>query len=430
MKIYILTLHLAILFTLSNQLYAQKHDLDFYLEQAKSNSTLIHQNQNEKQLVQLDMEQIRKIYSKPEITVDAAILFAPIVSRDNGSGKFQLVSKDAQRYTGYDLAVSDGGQYSGTVSITQGLFNGKKLETYNDKAEIQKQINDTNIELTEHELENIVRHQYLLCLKSRRQADNNLELIKEVESEVSLMKELVQHAIYKQSDLKILEITRQNYEQDYETYIAEYRDNIFNLNLLCGIDEGADVEINPFEFQLNSEIINRSHFLIPFYLDSLSIIADLKISELKYQPQINWFANAGMNAVYVPSFNRFGFSTGATFSLTLFDGKQRKTELQKSQINLENLQFNKQKAQVQNQIQKNFTLDKLNSLDKRIGLTDSQLLQYNDLLNMYKSLIGQGEVSVMDYSYLLKDISEKKQEKLLFEMEKQMVINAYNYWNY
>ena len=421
---------LAIIIFLPVQLFAQQHNLDFYLKQAQINSALIHQNQNEKQLVKLDLEQIRKIYSKPEVTVDAGVLFAPIIVRDNGSGQFRLASKDAQRYTGYDLAGTDGGQYLGTVSVTQGLFNSKKIETYKDKTEIQQQISDNNIELTVHELENAVRHQYLLCLKSRRQANNNLDLIKEVDSEISLMKELVQHAIYKQSDLKLLEITRQNYEQDYETYHAEYRDNIYNLNLLCGIDEGADVEIEPVEFQLNKTIITNSRFLTSFYLDSLSIVADYKISELKYQPQVSWFANAGMNAAYVPSINRFGFSTGANFSLTLFDGHQRKTEWQKSQINLENLQFNKQKTKTQNEIQRNFTLDKLNSLDKRISLADNQLTQYNDLLNMYKNLLGQGEISVMDYSYLLKDISEKKQEKLLFEMEKQMVINAYNYWNY
>ncbi len=184
------------------------------------------------------------------------------------------------------------------------------------------------------------------------------------------------------------------------------------------------------EFQLNPEIQTVSRFLTTFYLDSLSILANLKISELKYQPQLNLFANAGMNATYVPAFNRFGFSTGATFSLTLFDGHLRKSEFEKSQINLETLQFNKEKTRTQNEIQKKFTLDKLKSLDKRISLTDSQIDQYDDVLAMYKNLLGHGEISVMEYSYLLKDISAKKQEKLLFEMEKQMVINAYNYWNY
>lgn len=421
-----------LIFLFPAQLLAQQHNPDFYLDQAKINSTFIHQNQNEKQLVQLDMKQIRAIYSRPEVTVDAGILFAPIISRDQSPVQFKLTARDGDydKYIGYDLAATDGGQYQGIVSVNQGLFNGKKVDTYRNRAEIQDQIHDNNIQLTEHELENAVRHQYLLCLKSKRQANNNLELAKEVGNQVAIMKELVRNAIYKQSDLKLLEIARQNYEQNYETFQAEYRDNIYNLNLLCGINEGADVEIEQVEFSLNNMPVKDSRFLTSYYLDSLAIIADRNISELKYQPQFNLFANAGMNAVYRPAFDRFGFSTGATFSLTLFDGNQRKTEFEKSQINLENLQFNKLQTMTQNEIQKNFTLDKLSSLEKRISLADNQLEQYDELLKMYKSQLGHGTISVMEYSYLLKDISEKKQERLLFEMEKQMVINAYNYWNY
>ncbi len=412
--------------------FSQAHNLNFYLEQAKAHSTYIHQNQSEKQLVKLDMEQIRAIYSRPEVTVDAGILFAPIISRDQNTAQLKLTAKDGDynKYTGYDLATTDGGQYQGIVSVNQGLFNGKKIDTYKNRAEIQNQIHDNNIQLNEHELENAVRHQYLLCLKSKRQADNNLELAKEVDNEIAIMKDLVRNAIYKQSDLKLLEIARQNYEQNSETFQSEYQDNIYNLNLLCGVNEGTDVEIEPEEFSLNNMSINDSRFLTSFYLDSLSVIAERNISELKYQPQFNLFANAGMNAVYRPAFDRFGFSTGATFSLMLFDGKQRKTDFEKSQINLENIQFSKQQAKTQNDIQKNFTLDKLGSLEKRISLADNQLKQYDELLKMYKSQLGHGTISVMDYSYLLKDISEKKQERLLFEMEKQMVINAYNYWNY
>ncbi len=423
-------LFLLLLIFLPGYLSAQNHNLDFYLEQAIQNSPFIEQNKNEKRLIQLDGEQLKSIYSKPEITVDAGILFAPILSRDNGSGHFQVITKDAKRYTGFDLAGTDGGQYQATVSVTQGLFNGKKLETHAEKAGIRNQISDNNIELTVHELENAVRHQYLLCLVSQKQMAGNLDLIQEVEDEMATMEPLVQNAIYKQSDLKLLQITLQNYRQAYETFLAEYRDNIYNLNLLCGVNEGADTEIEPVEFQLSMEVSSGSRFLKSYFLDSLSIVADLKISELKYQPQVNLFANAGMVAVYVPSVNRLGFSTGATFSLTLFDGHQRKLEWQKSQINLETLQFEKEKTKIQNDIQKKFTLDKLSSLDKRILLASEQLDQYNQLLEMFKNQLTQADISVMDYKYLLKDISEKKQEKLLLEMEKQMVINAWNYWNY
>ncbi len=429
MKAYLLFIF-STLFIIPGQLAAQQHNLDFYLEKAKANSPLIHENKNEKRVIQLDMEQLKSIYSKPEVTADASVLFAPIVARTDGSGQFRFVSKDAQRYTGYDLAATDGGQYVAGVTVTQGLFNGKKLETHADKLDIQNQISDNNIELTVHELENTVKHQYLLCLKSKKQADSNQQLMKEVEDEIATMKMLVQHAIYKQSDLKLLQITLQNYQQSYETSLAEYRDNIYNLNLLCGINEEADTEIEPVEFQLNPMVPFHSQFLTSFYLDSLNMVADRKISELKYQPQVDVFANAGMNAVYVPSVNRLGFSTGATFSLTLFDGHQRKLEFEKSQIHLETLQFKKQQKKTEIEIQRKFTLDKLASLDKRISLATGQLDQYNELLNIYKIGLENAEISVMDYKYLLKDISTKKQEKLLLEMEKQMVINAWNYWNY
>jgi hypothetical protein len=49
-------------------------------------------------------------------------------------------------------------------------------------------------------------------------------------------------------------------------------------------------------------------------VDSLNITADQSISDLKYKPQVNLFANAGLNAIYLPAFNRFGLSTGITFS--------------------------------------------------------------------------------------------------------------------
>ncbi len=251
------------------------------------------------------------------------------------------------------MAVTDGGQYLATVTVNQGLFNGKKLDTHVEKADIQNQISDNNIELTVHELENAVKHQYLLCLKSKKQADSNQDVIKEVEDEIATMKPLVQNAIYKQSDLKLLQITLQNYQQAYETFLAEYRDNIYNLNLFCGINEDADTEIEPVEFQLSPVVTSASRFLTSFYLDSLAIVADRKISELKYQPQVNLFANAGMNAVYVPSVNRLGFSTGATFSLTLFDGHQRKMELQKSQINLETFNSKNKKPKHKTKFRKN-----------------------------------------------------------------------------
>lgn len=421
---------LLFLFFFPFSVFAQQRDLNFYIEKAKENSPFIYQNRNEKRIIQLDLEQLKSIYSRPEVTVEAGVLFAPIISHNNNVNRLKLVSEDVASYSGYDLAATDGGQYQAVLSVKQGLFNKSKLQPYAEKSVIQGQINDNNIELTIHELENVVNHQYLLCLKSEKQAENSHTLIKEVENEIETMQKLVKNAIYKKTDLMLLEIARQNYLQEYETFHSEYKSNIYNLNLLCGIDDESDVQIQEVDFQRKPEVIVNSRFLTSFYLDSLSITNDRKIFDLKYKPQLGLFANTGMNAVYQPSMNRLGFSTGLTLSWTIFDGNQRSIEHQKSEINLQTLNFEKQKSREQNTIQRNFSLNQIKSLDNRISLADNQLLQYDKLLEMYKLQLEQGEVSVMDYKYLIKEISVKKQERLMLEMEKQIVINAYNYWNY
>ncbi len=419
----------VMLFTPVN-LFAQPIDLNFYIGKAKENSPFIHKNINEKKVVQLDLEQLKSIYSKPEVTVEAGVLFAPIVSHDDNKNQFRFVSKDATNYTGYDLALTDGGQYQAVVSLKQNLFTGSKFKTYQEKADIQNQISDNNIELTNHELENAVTHQYILCLKSEKQAQNSLELIKQVEDELNTMQKLVQNAIFKKTDLMLLEITRQNYQQEYETFVSEYRSNIYDLNLLCGINDENEVSIRDTIFLMNPEINTDSRFLKMYYLDSLSIAADRKIFELKYKPDVNFFANGGLNAVYLPAFNRLGFATGLNFSMYIFDGNQRDIERKRSEINLETLNFEKEKTKQQNIIQKNFTLSRIQSINDRILLANQQLEQYDKLLSVYRIQLEQGEISVMDYKYLIKEISTKKQEKLLLEMEKQIVVNAYNYWNY
>ena len=111
-------------------------------------------------------------------------------------------------------------------------------------------------------------------------------------------------------------------------------------------------------------------------------------------------------------------------------GKQREIEQQKSEINRETLNFEKQKVSKQNVIQKDYSLSRIKSLNDLISLANQQLEQYEKLLGLYKIQLSQAEISVMDYKYLIKEISAKKQETLLLEMEKQVVINAYNYWNY
>jgi len=421
---------LLVLVLLLNTVHAQKLNLDFYINQAKASSPLINQAQNGNKIVGLDLEQIRSILTKPEINVEASALFAPIISHDNNSNRFELVSSGANSYTGYDMALTDGGQYQSVVSLRQPLFTGSSFRAYSGRADISHQINENRITLTAHELENVISHQYLLCLKAKRTAETNQQLLLELGDQIKLMQKLVENAIYKQSDLMLLQIEYDNFKLNYESAQSDFRSNLYDLNLLSGIKDTVTVDLQEIDPQIKNRSGTASEFVNSYRLDSLNISAEQNISNLKYKPQVNFFANAGMNAVYLPAFNRFGFSTGLSFSWNIFDGHQQKLLKQKTEINQQTLDFEKQHFITRQEINENAILKQIGLVEKRKVLTDRQLNQYDKLLMVYRAKLAQGEISVIDYKTILRDLAAKKQERALLGLEEQALIISYNYWNY
>jgi len=411
-------------------LSAQQRDLNFYLDQAKINSPLINKNKNESKIVMLDLKQINSILSKPEVSLISGVMFAPIISHDNNSSHFELTSDGATEYTGYDLALTDGGQYQAVVSVKQPLFTSSRYKTYANKASISGQINDNNIALTVHELEQIVGYQYILCIISKMQINNELSLLKELGEQVRIMQKLVENAVYKQTDLMLLQIEAQNYEAEYRMFQGEYMTNVYDLNLICGIRDTSIVDLREIDIVLKPDIISNSNFLTAYKLDSLNIIADRSINDLKYKPQLDLFADAGLFAAYLPYPGRMGFSTGISFSWNIFDGHQRALQREKSDINLQTIEFEKKNFLTQNDISKNKIMNQIEAIDQRLRLYEQQSYQYDKLYNAYSRELSLGEASVMDFKNLLKDIAARKQESLMLKMERQLLINSYNYLTY
>jgi hypothetical protein len=410
--------------------FAQTNDLNFFIEQATMHSPLIQQNNAANALLDLNQQQIERILTSPEINLESNILFAPIISHDNGKSQFQFVSPAATNYTGYDQANTDGGQYQAYLSIKQPVFNGRSLKAYGYKNDILHRMNQNKITLTIHEIEQLIGYQYILCMKSKVQVANSDSVLKQFDDQINLMQKLVQHGIYKQTDLMLLQIEYQNRVLENKTFRDEFRTNLYDLKLLSGINDPNVSDIKLIDIQQKNKPFVNSAFLTSFRLDSLNILADRSLTELKYKPQLNLFANAGMNAIYLPSVNRLGFSLGLNFAWNIYDGGQRKLENEKLKINLRTSQFEKDYFLKQKEVNLQKIQSQLVNLMERITEIESQLNQYNILLDTYKNELLQGQISIMDFKNLLKDITSKKQAKILLQMEKQVLVNAYNYWDY
>ena len=418
------------LFFLAGMAYSQQRDLNYYLEKAKTNSPLIHKNKNDNKIIDLDLQQTERILKSPEINLESNILFAPIISHNNNSNRLDLVSNGSDNYSGYDLAITNGGQYQAFLTLKQPLLGNSNLKVYSKKSEISRKQNDNSTIMTIHEMEQLVSYQYILCVKSKVQIKNGEQLMKQLDDQLDIMNRLVENAVYKQTDLLLLQIEKQNLQIDNKSFEDDYKGNLFDLNLLCGIKDSVGNDIQELDLQLKPEISANSKFLTSYTLDSLGIISDQSITELKYKPQLDLFANAGLNAVYLPTFNRLGISAGLTFSWNLYDGNQRKLEKNKSNVSINTLQFEKNNFITQQEINKDKIKSQLNSLSEKTALIGNQLKQYDILFTAYENELKQGLISVMDFKNLLKDITAKKQDYLLLGMEKQLLINSYNYWNY
>ena len=419
-----------ILLFLTDIVYSQVRDLNFFMEQARINSPLIQKNKNNSQLIDLDLQQTQRILKSPIINLESNLLFAPIISHTTNSNRLDIVSNGSDSYSGYDLSITNGGQYQAFVSLKQPLLGQSNLKVYAQKSDILKKQTNNSTSMTIHEMEQLVSYQYILCIKSKVQVQNVTALIAQLTDQLAIMQKLVNNAVYKQTDLLLLQIERQNLELSHKSAKDDYTANLYDLNLLCGIKDSSNVDIQELDFQMRPDISAPSQFLSSYKLDSLGIMADQSISELKYKPQLNLFANAGLNAVYLPALNRLGFSAGLTFSWNLYDGNQRKLEKEKSKVSINSIQVEKNYFLTQREINRNKIRNQLNSLDERTILIENQLHQYDKLYADYQNELMHGLISVMDFKNLLKDITAKKQDFLLLKMEKQMLVNSYNYWNY
>jgi outer membrane protein TolC len=410
--------------------FSQQRDLNFYIGQAKKNSPLINKNKNDNKIIILDLQQTERVLNSPVISLESSLLFAPIISHDVVPSTIAIASNGSSKYTGYDLGITNGGQYQAFISVKQPLFGNVNLKAYSAKSDISQKRNDNSTTLTNHEIEQLVGYQFILCMKSKTQVRNSEVILHQLDDQLNIMHKLVENAVYKQSDLMLLEIEKQNAEITIKSFKDDNKTNLNDLNLLCGIKDSESIDIQETELTIPTRICSESKFLTSYKLDSLGIVADQTISELKYKPQLNAFANAGFNATGIPTFERFGFSFGLNFSWTLYDGNQRKFEQDKSLVNIASLQFEKEHFKTQQEINRDNILSQMKAIDEREMILKSQLNQYDKLYKVYSDELARGLVSVMDFKNLLKDVTSKKQDFLLLKMEKQLLINSLNYWNY
>jgi outer membrane protein TolC len=163
----------------------------------------------------------------------------------------------------------------------------------------------------------------------------------------------------------------------------------------------------------------------------LNVIASQQVFDMQYKPQLNLFVNSGLVSHDFQTIPKhLGMSAGLSFTWLLYDGKQRKSIQRQNQFRINTIAIYRDEFINKNELRKNQYITELKSYDKRRELIIKQLSGYKNILDAYQLELPQGQISVIDYLNVLRSQIQLKKDYMLLQINRQSLINAFNYWNW
>lgn len=406
-------------------LLTAQNDLQFYLNSAIKNNPSLKESQNNISVKKLDKSLTEAEYILPQINLTANYLFVPYFNNDK-----IVTANPGPNAIGYDASVTNGGLYSAQVNVTKNLFNGGVIDTYNNQADLQIKSNELNYELNKHNLEKDIIDQYINCWQAQELYILSASTADTLKQQLGITKSLMTKGLVKQSDYLLLKVELETQQLAALQALASLKSSIYQLNVLAGIQDSSIVILD--KVKLNKTVISGpSKFFNRYENDSLLILNQQNVFEIKYYPQFNLFFNAGLNAVDFNDIQRkFGLSTGFNFSLPIYDGSQKSITRQQSQINLSTIVSNRKNQEI---LLKNKIKESTSQVEYYVSSLQSitsQLDDYNKIIILLNSELMHGQLSMVDYITIIKNYFDLKKNEISSSAAHQLAVNQFNYWNW
>jgi outer membrane protein TolC len=417
--------HIFILAFIYTPLNAQT-SLDYYIQKAYNNNPVIKENTNNIKINATEKQLIEAQYSSPQVSLTSNYLFTPFF---NSEGKI-INNVPSPQAIGYDDAITNGGLYSILLNLDKNIFNQKTVEAYQKEFDVSTQKINFDITSTKHQIDKDITTQYLKCLQQLKLYSINEEIIKIIDDELTIMRSLVENGMIKQSDYIQLKIEADNQRINSKQILSDYYRELLQLNNLCGIADTTFRSLNTISLTFEN-IKSESNFFRQYSLDSLRLYATREAFEAKYNPVLNVFVNAGLNAVALDNIQRrFGMSAGFNLSWVLMDGDQKSLNRQKTELSLMNIDIYKTNYLTGRENQLSIAAKQIELNRNMLAGIRSQLAIYKDLLEVLRLQLSNGQLSVVDYLVTLRNYIELQKTEITAEINEQLSINEYNYWNW
>jgi len=392
-------------------LSAQKQSLDYYIDKAIQNSPLLRDYQNQLSSSAVDSMLIRAS-QKYQTDVTSQISYAPVISD-----------------WGYDEALSNGVNIIGQFGVKQEIMNKSVLDTKFKGINIKKQSVTNSIKISISDLKKSITTQYLTTYGDFNDIEFTRGQLKIVNDQLALLKHLVQNGVYKQSDYLSLLAEAEAQETAITQFMSQYSTDLQSLNQLCGINDNKDVELaTPVISELKIENFNLSPLFMQFKIDSIRIENEKQLIADQVKPKLNWYADAGMMSSTITNiYKHFGVSAGINLTVPIYDGGQRKLEIQKLTLteNTRSSYQNYFKSQYQQHVFQIY--NDLSNLTRVVDQVKKQLATSKELIDVIRRQLSNGAIPVIEFLNALRNYSVINRMINQSEIKRLVLINELNY---
>lgn len=390
----------------------QKNNLDYFIDRAITNSPLLKDYQSQLFSFTLD-SQIIQAGLRPQVNGISNNMFAPVIAG-----------------WGYDNAITNGAQLMELVSVSKSLVNNKSLNSQIASLQIQSQAANNNIKISRQNIKKAITDQYIVVFGEQLQLEFNDRVNAMLLKEDSILKKLTQDNVYKQSDYLSFVVIREQQLLSTSQLRIQYNSDYSALNYLAGnIDTSITLLTDP---QLSSASIGdftASIFYNQFATDSLKLTNDRALVDINYRPKINLFADAGYNSsLSYKGYKNFGTSAGVNVTIPIYDGKQKKLQYSKIDIQEKNRLVKKDffgRLRDQQILQ---LVQQLNSTEQLSRQINKQINYTETLITVNEKLLATGDIRLTDFILSLNNYFNAKNMVTQNYISRLKIINQLNYW--
>ena len=391
---------------------AQTQGLDYYLKEGMENSPLLKDFQNQISSSTLDSILVRAA-QKPLIEAKSQLQYSPVYKN-----------------FGYDEVITDGGNYQLVAGISQNIFNTRELENKFKGISIQKESASNASKISEIDLKRVITNQYLASYSDYKSFSFNKSFLELMYNENEVVRQFVSNGIYKQTDYLLLLIETQGQEILVNQLTSQFKSDLRVLNQICGII--SDVQIYSLSIPLIEDMgmpdLARSPFILKYKLDSLKLVNEKMAIGIRYQPKVNWFADAGiLTATPLNFYKHIGYSVGLNLSIPLYDGKQKDYDLKKIALSESTRSYYVSNFKTKYNQQVSQLNDELKSMEQVLTQVEKQSVNSDQLVSMIKAQLNAGNVPMTDYINALKTSRNINNSLIEIQIKIFQTINEINF---